>query len=98
MAVQVELGFLVDHSISSPAGHPQTSSSCLGLELKKDSKNGPASIGLHQKLDPRYKMPREILREKNCGMATERTWNVPESPWNCPERLQKGPRKAPERS
>ena len=63
-----------------------------------DSKNGPASSGLHQKLDPRYKMPWEILREKNRGMATKRTWNVPESLWNCPERLQKGPRKAPERS
>ena len=36
MAVQVELDFLVDHSVSSPAENPQTSSSCLGLEPKKD--------------------------------------------------------------
>ena len=36
MAVQVELGFLVDHTVSSPAEHPQTSSSCLGPEPKKD--------------------------------------------------------------
>ena len=107
MAVQVELGFLVDHRVSSPAGGFSLRILTnflilLGARTQEgqadDSKNGPTSSGLHQKLDPRYKMPWEILREKNRGMATERTWNVPERPWNCPERLQKGPRKAPERS
>ena len=94
----------MDHSVSSPArGFSLRILGNFVILLGKrtqegqadDSKNGPASSGLHPKLDPRCQMPWEILRESKRGMATGRTWNVPERPWNCPERLQKGPRKTP---
>ena len=89
------LGVLSTISPSGTRRHSRRREIILLEARTQESKNGPASSGLHLKLDPRYKMPWEILREKNRGMATERTWNVPVSPWNCPEGLQKGPRKAP---
>ena len=102
MAVQVELGFLVDHSVSSPAEHPQTSSSCLGPENKKyrptTARMGQQAAASIRNWILSTRCHGRFFGRKNCGMATERTWNVPERPWNCLERLQKGPRKEPEGS
>ena len=60
-----------------------------------DSKNGPASSGLHPKLDPPYKMPWEILREKKLrnghGTNLERSRKSLELPGTASEGSQKGP-------
>ena len=81
--------------------YSQTSSSCLGPEPKKDrpttARMGQQAVASIRNWILATRCMGDSSGEKprnGHGTNLERS----RKPWNCPERLQKGPRKAPERS